>query len=133
MTQKEKAIECLYELDVAPFFIEKFANEGKVYVFENFVGYKVERFVDLEVKIKEYERERNCIVYAVTHEVFSFGECFSFLNVPVYEEDWKYLVSGAASDLHRVMAYVWNKSQEHCSESGSVIIHSFIGGIARIG
>lgn len=133
MTQKEKAIECLSELDVAPFYIEKFVDEGKVYVFENFIGYKVERFAELQAKIKDYERERNCIVYAVTHEVFAFGECFSFLNVPIYEEDWKYLVSGVGLYLHRVMAYVWNKSQEHCSESGSVIINSFIGGISRVG
>lgn len=133
MTQRQKAVECLSKLSVAPFYIEKFVDEGKVYVFENYVGYLVKRFAGLEAKIKDYEREHNCIVYAVTHEVFSFGECFNFLNVPVYEEDWKYLVNAVGSNIHRVMAYVWNKSREHCSEPGSVIIHSFIGGIARVG
>ena len=133
MTQKEKAVECLQELGIAQFFIDRFVNDGKVTVFDSFIGYDVSECSELEVKIKEYERERNCIVYAVTHEVFDFGECFSFLNVPIYEEDWKYLVNAVGSDLHRVMAYVWNKSREHCSESGSVIIHSFIGGIARVG
>lgn len=133
MTQKEKAIELLQQLNVADFFIEKFANEGIVTVFEDFIGYNVSESVELKQKLKEVERERKCIVYAVTHEVFPFGECFSFLMVPVFEEDWDFLLRRIYPDTSLVMAYVWNRSQEHCSESGSVTIHSFIGGIARIG
>lgn len=133
MTQREKAIELLKQLDVNPFFVDKFVNEGKVTVFEDFAGYDIAESSELEQKIKEIERDRHCIVYAVTHEVLTFGECYSLLMVPVYEEDWDGLLRYLGSDDYYVLAYVWNKSHEECSESGFISVYSCFGGLVRIG
>ena len=85
-----------------------------------------------EDKIKEIETQNNCTVYAVTHEFTSFGECYDFLIVTDYKEDWEYLLTKAEQGFYAT-AYVWNKSDEYCSEFGDISVVSFGGGIKRIG
>lgn len=133
MTQKEKAVELLQCLKISQVFVDRFVNEDKVTLFNVFSCCDISKFEVVKEKIKEIERDHHCIVYAVTHNFFMFGECFSFLMVPVYEEDWQYLLQRLDRNTFSVMAYVWNRSKECCSEFGSVIINSFFGGIARVG
>ena len=39
----------------------------------------------------------------------------------------------AEGKTHYAFAYVWNKSDDDCSEFGTVVIKSALGGITRIG
>ena len=123
--QKEKAAELLGLL-THDSITKKFIEEGSIYLFENERYQAVELSEDnpVYIKLREFERERNCKVYAVTHEFFSFGECYSFLYVPKYMEDWEYLIRPMQDSLYYVQAYVWNKTDEYRSESGGVVIHS---------
>lgn len=132
--QKEKAAELLGLLTVDN-IKNKFVEEGSVFLFENEFYRAVELSEDDPVyaKVKEYEKERNCVVYAVTHEFFSFGECYSFLYVPKYMEDWDYLIRPMGNCLHYVQAYVWNKTDEYRSEPGGVVIHSDGLVLCRVG
>ena len=82
-------------------------------------------------KINEIENRYKCLVYAVTHEWFEFGECYSLLIVTAYPEEWATLVQ-SKGNKHVAFAYVWNKDDDECSEFGSVLVHSFGGGIRRI-
>ena len=132
MTQKEKAIECLEKLDIYKPYIDKFKKDGTVTLFERYGGYYIDEYQEPELlkKIKEFEAETGSLVYAVTHELFEFGECYSFLCVSKYEEDWQYTLQ---SGWHCAYAwsYVWNKDIEYCSDYGTICVACFGGGIAR--
>ena len=53
------------------------------------------------------------------------------LYVPDYKSDWKYMLMPQKTMFY-VSAYVWNKSDDLCSEFGTIGIRSFGGGIKRI-
>ena len=131
MTQKEKAIECMEKLDIYKPYIQKFKNDGTVTLFERFGGYYIDELeAELLNKIREFEAETGSLVYAVTHEMFVFGECYSFLCVSKYEEDWDFTVETGPYGSY-AWSYVWNKDDDLCSEYGTIGVKSFGGGIAR--
>ena len=82
-------------------------------------------------KIKEIEKTYNVLVYAVTHEYLEFGECYDFLYIPDYKNEWKYALL-PQKDIFYAYAYVWNKTDDNCSEFGTIGIRSFGGGIKRV-
>lgn len=130
MTQKEKAVECLQELDVYNY---AFIRSGKVPVFDLFRARNVLGNKDLTEKITEIEKRFGCFVYAVTHECFSFGECYSMLVVSKYEEDWPHTLNRFCKNCYSAFAWVWNVTDETCSEFGFVTIACSFDGIMRIG
>ena len=131
MTQKEVALSAMQNLNIYKPYINKFKKDGTITLFERFGGYYIDEDNEPELlsKIKEFEAEYNCIVYAVTHEFFMFGECYSFLCVSQYEEEWPMTLNDTKRGL--AWSYVWNKSDEWCSEFGTIGVASFGGGIAR--
>jgi hypothetical protein len=132
MTQKEVAINAMRTLDIYAPYINKFIKDGTITLFERFGGYYIDEHNEPELlkKIKEFEAEYECIVYAVTHEFFMFGECYSFLCISKYEEEWKITLENVRDGY--AWSYVWNKDDEWCSEFGTVAVRSFGGGIARV-
>ena len=132
MTQKEVALQCMKNLNIYTPYINKFKKDGTVTLFERFGGQYIDEDQEPELlqKIKEFEAEYNCIVYAVTHELFMFGECYSFLCVSQYEEEWDMTLDDTKHGL--AWSYVWNKTDEWCSEFGTIAVKSFGGGIARM-
>lgn len=133
MTQKEKAIECMQQLNIYKPYIKKFENDGTVTLFEGFGGYYINEEQESEVlnRIKKFEAETGSLVYAVTYEKFEFGECYSFLCISKYEKDWDYSVENTSQGSY-VFSYVWNKDDDMCSEYGTIVVVSFGGGIQRI-
>lgn len=129
--RKTKAIEFMKQLDIYEPYIESFENDGNVCFFENFGGFWVYQEPEIEAKMKEIEKEYNCTVYAVTHEFTPFGECYDFLLVSNYPEEWNHLLRSKRNE-HHAFAYVWNKTDEWCSEFGTISLQSFGGGIKRI-
>ena len=130
--QKAKAIEIMKQMDIYKPYIEGFEKEDKVCFFEQFGGFWVYQEPEVEAKMKELEKEYGCTVYAITHEFTEFGECYSMLIVSKYKEDWsRSLVTEGKT--HYAFAYVWNKTDEECSEFGTVVVKSAFGGITRIG
>ena len=71
------------------------------------------------------------MVYAITHEYTDFGECYDFLFIPDYEEEWDDILLKYNGDYY-AYAYVWNKTDDWCSEFGTITICSFGGGITRV-
>ena len=130
--QKAKAIEIMKQMDIYKPYIEGFEKEDKVCFFEMYGGFWVYQEPEVEAKMKELEKEYGCTVYAITHEFTQFGECYSFLLVSKYEEDWDRCVVSEKNN-HYAFAYVWNKDDDWCSEFGTVVVKSFGGGIKRIG
>ena len=131
IAKKEKAVELLKEMDIYTPYIKGFEEKGMVCYFENYGGFWIDQEPELYAKMKELEKEHNCLVYAVTHEYTEFGECYSFLLVTDYKSEWETLV-WSEGNKHSAFAYVWNKDDDWCSEFGSVMVRSFGGGIKRI-
>ena len=130
--QKAKAIEMMKQMDIYKPYIEGFEKENNVCFFEQFGGFWVYQEPEVEAKMKELEKKYGCIVYAVAHEFTQFGECYSFLIVTKYKEEWNRCVV-SEKNKHYAFAYVWNKDDDWCSEFGTVVVQSFGGGIKRIG
>ena len=129
--RKVKAIELLKQLGIYKPYIEGFKEKDKVCFFERFGGYWVDQEPEVYNKMKEVEAQFNCTVYAITHEYTEFGECYSFLLVTRYKQEWKNLVV-SENGTHYAFAYVWNRDDDWCSELGTIGVKSFGGGIARV-
>lgn len=129
--KKNKAIQIMQKLDIYTPYIRGFQEENQVYFFEAFGGFWAYQEPELMAKIKEFETQYNVLVYAVTHEYTDFGECYDFLYIPDDKSDWKYMLMPQKTMFY-VSAYVWNKSDDMCSEFGTIGIRSFGGGIKRI-
>ena len=130
--KKIKAIELMKKLDIYRPYIKGLQKEDNVCFFENYGGYWAWQEPDLMKKVKEFEEEHNCLVYAITHEYTSIGEMYSFLIVTDYEEEWDTLLEKYGNQFY-AFAYVLNKDDDDCSEFGTVALSSFGGGIRRIG
>ena len=129
--RKEQAVKAMKTLDIYKPYIKGFVENDRVCFFEGYAGFWADQEPELFEKIKQIEEKYNCTVYAVTHEYFEFGECYDFLIITDYEEEWEDLVCEGMRD-HIVYAYVWNKDDDYCSEFGSVGIKSLGGGIRRV-
>ena len=129
--KKNKAIQIMQKLDIYAPYIRGFREENQVCFFESFGGFWAYQEPELMAKIKEFEAQYNVLVYAVTHEYTDFGECYDFLYISDYKSDWKYMLMPQKTMFY-VSAYVWNKSDDICSEFGTIGIRSFGGGIKRV-
>lgn len=130
--QKELAVRCLEMLDIYKPYIRKFESKASVpCFFENYGGFYADQEEKLWTKIKEVEKERGYIVYAVTHEFTDMGETWSMLCIPqdVHLED---VIDKINSQEFYTFAYVWNVSADWCSEAGDIVVHSAYGGIKRM-
>ena len=129
--KKQKAIELMGKLDIYKPYIKGFRENNKVCYFEGFGGFWAEQNKELMEKVNEFEKEHNCLVYAITHEYTDFGECYDLLFIPDYEEEWDDILLKYNGDYY-AYAYVWNKTDDWCSEFGTIGIRSFGGGIKRV-
>lgn len=131
--KKDKAIELMKQLDIFKPFIDDFKDRDLVCYFERYIGYWVYQEPEIEKKMKQIERRYKCKVYAITHEIKNIGEFWDFLIVTNYPREWDNLIYKHENNKFLAFAYVWNKSDEDCSELGSIFVQSFGGGIRRIG
>lgn len=134
MEQKEIAIKCLEKLDIYEPYVRKFQSKATIpCFFENFGGFYADQEPELWTKIKEVENEYGCLVYAITHEYFDFGECWSMLCVSSDSASVEDCLVQSSRGHCYAFAYVWNKSNEQFSEFGDIVVRAFGGGIRRIG
>ena len=85
-------------------------------------------------KIVWLEETFGVLVYAWTHEFTSFGECYSFLYVSSYLEDFPHHDIRVGKNGEMVaLAWVWTVDREHCSEFGSIVVKNEHGTLVRIG
>jgi hypothetical protein len=132
MEQKEIAIQCLEKLHIYKPYVNKFKSKAGIpCFFENFGGFYVDQEPELYDKIKEVEKENNCLVYAVTHEFINGDECWSMLCV-TDDTSLDDLIMDSRDNCYYVFSYVWNKTTEYFSEFGDVFVKSFGGGIKRL-
>ena len=128
--RKIKAIELMKQLDIYKPYIEGFEQKNRVCFFENYGGFWAIQEPDVQNKMINLQYEYDITIYAITHEYCEFGECYSFLYVNGYKEEWDYTLISEGNE-HYAFAYVWNKTDDSCSEFGTVAVKSLGGGIRR--
>ena len=134
MNQKEIAIQCLKKLDIYKPYIRKFEKEDMPTFFERFAGFYLFNDPVLQDKVKKVEKEYGVLVYAITHEWFEFGECWSFLCISKSTNSVEdCLVETSKSNAFYAYSYVWNQDDDHLSEFGDIVVSAGFGGIRRIG
>lgn len=130
--RKNKALELMKKLDIYKPYIDGFKENNDTCYYENFGGFWTFQDEELLAKQKELEEKYHCTVFAITHEYLEFGECYDFLLVSDYKEEWDYTIEKVNKNQFYAFAYVWNKDDDNCSEFGTIAIQSFGGGIRRI-
>ena len=129
---KNQAKINMEELNIFKPYIEAFMEKDKVCFFEGYGGYYADQEDELNEKIMWFEAEYNSIVYAITHEITGFGECYSFLYIPQNEDEWEYTLERTENkNAFYTYAYVWYKDSEEFSDFGTIGINTFGGGIMR--
>lgn len=130
--KKEEALKRMVALDLFPPCIQAFKNRDEVQLSEMTGGlYEFSREEELVAKVKEFEEEYNALVYHVIHTFTTFGELYNFLFVSDYEEEWE--MDNADIQDNYAMCYVWNKTDEWCSEFGTIAVQQKFGGLVRVG
>ena len=130
--QKPMAIQFMQQLGVDKSCIAAFEKTGRIYCYEDFVATEIKPDSALGKKIKEFENEHRCLVYAVTHDYMTFGECYDFLCVSPWSEDWDHILKYCGNNIFLVNVYAWNVDDEKCSDMGYVNIINVDGGLGRI-
>lgn len=129
--KKAEAIKRMKMLDLYTPYIKAFEKNDEVFMSEMTGGvYEITNEIELKAKIKKFEAENNALVYHVIHTMTVFGELYSFLYVSNYDEEWEIENEDIAEGY--TLAYVWNKTDEWCSEFGSIGVRGKFGGIVRV-
>ena len=129
--RKEYAVKLMKKLNIYKPYIEGFIEENNVCYFERYAGFWAFQDEELLEKINKIEEKYNCTVYAVTHDFAEFGELYNFLIVTSYKKEWDELLVGEKPTKY-AYAYVWNKTDNDCSEFGTIVINALYGGLRRI-
>ena len=133
---KQNAIRNLRKINCyAPYRRAFEKKDSVITMYEGIGGYYItnddENGTELLAKIKEVEEQYQGMVYAVIHNFTECGELYTMLWQTAYKEDDEWAVTGEGG-YHICYAYVWNKTDEWCSEFGSVGIVERFGGLLRI-
>lgn len=130
--KKIEAIKRMKALDIFAPCVKAFEKRDEVQLSEMTGGlYEFSGNAELNAKIKEFEAEYNALVYHVIHTFTQFGELYNFLFVSDYEEEW--IMDNDDIQDNYVMCYVWNKTDEWCSEFGTIAVEQRFGGLVRVG
>lgn len=126
----------LSKLKVNDQYVQDYDKNRQIYLFDyedEWRGLQIAEGSELSRKISELEFDHDVKVYAVTREMTSFGEIYSFLCLSKYIADYDQMLRVVRDGLYRAYAYSWNKTAEECSEFGFVFISSHDGKIGRVG
>lgn len=128
--KKAEAINRMKALDLYNPYIKAFKDKDEIFMSEMTGGvYEFSENTGLQTKVKEFEAEYNALVYHVIHTFTQFGELYNFLYVSDHQEEWKMDNADIADGY--ALAYVWNKTDDWCSEFGSIGVRGKFGGIVR--
>ena len=130
--KKEEALKRMKALNLFVPCIKAFKSRNEVQLSEYTGGlYEFSGNTELTEKVREFEKEYNALVYHVIHSPTQFGDLYNFLYVSDHKEEWE-MDNEDIKDYY-AMCYVWNKTDDWCSEFGSIAMQPRFGGIVRVG
>lgn len=126
--KKAEALERMKMLKLHSNVINEFQNHDKVNLSEN-GGFLYWLNDDQKMRVAEFEKKYDALVYHVIRNITEFGELLSYLYVSDSKEEWEMdredLTNGTA------LVYVENLNDKWCSEFGSIGIQPRLGGLLR--
>lgn len=125
------AVDMMRLLKVSDVCIDELTNNNKIYV-SDFTGMHPVSHKELMKKISDIESEYDIFVYHVIHSITRFGELYSFLYINNCYSDFNKEFNHEMLDHSIVKAYVWNRSDEICSEFGLVKVAEKNGALIRL-
>ena len=129
-TKKAEAIKRMKALDLYKPYITLFEKDNQIFMSEMTGGvYEFNDNEELVAKVKAFEEEYDALVYHVIRTMTQFGELYNFLYVSKYQEEWETDNEDIAEGY--ALVYVWNKTDDWCSEFGSIGVQGKFGGIVR--
>ena len=129
--KKAEALKRMTALDLFEPCIRVFNKKDEVQLSEMTGGlYEFSDDAELNAKIKEFEEQYNALVYHVIHTFTQFGELYNFLYVSDYDDEWEMEWEDLQDNY--VFSYVWNKTDEWCSEFGTIAVKQKFGGLIRV-
>ena len=111
--QVEESKQRIELLGLEPRFSEK------LYISDRYMIREVqEKETELIKAINEFEKEYNAYVYHIVYSNTNIGQLYTMLYVSSHEEEWK----NDRADIKekQLYAYVWNRTDNCCSEIGLV-------------
>lgn len=127
--QKKEAIKRLELLNVIPGVIAEFEEKD---ILNKSETYGALYWLDDEEKefVREFEKERNAVVYHVIRNNTEIGVLYSLMYVSQHKDKWERDREDIKNRLSFV--FVYNKDTPHFSEFGTIGIQPCIGGVVRI-
>lgn len=132
--KKVEAINRMKELGLFAPCIKVFKDRNEVQLSEPTGGlYEFSSDKELTEKVKKFEKENDALVYHVIHTPAKIDgetmDMYNFLYVSDYQEEYDLdnedILVGCA------LVYVWNRTNDYCSEFGSIGIKGKFGGLVR--
>lgn len=128
--KKTEVIKRMKTLDLYKPYITLFEKDNQIFLSEMTGGvYEFNDNEELIAKVKAFEEEYNALVYHVIRTMTQFGELYNFLYVSDHQDEWE--MDNEDIEAGYALAYVWNKTDEWCSEFGSIGVRGKFGGIVR--
>ena len=129
-TQVAQALMYLRKMNCAKLFSDAVCQSPEF--FRNLWAELLER-PELGALLERLE-QNGSLPYYITHELFPWGETYSILTVSPYEEDFALATPAYIDEIgaYRAYAYVWNVTEDHRSEYGSVYLKNEDGMLVRV-
>lgn len=128
--QKEEALKRMEMLGLMENPIREFKEEGIVNLSEG-PGLLYWLNDEEQEMVRQFEKERESLVYHVIKTHTTIGLMYSLLNVCKYEVDWEYERERIEDSCP--LAYVINVDIPDFSEYGGIEVKKINGGLKRIG
>lgn len=127
---KNECLERMKILNLSYKCIQAFKG-GKVWESES-IGALYELNEEEQKIVNDFEEEhKGYKVYHLIHNITDFGELYNIFYVGTDKEEWETDKEDLREDY--AFVYVYNKTDNWCSEFGSIAIRKNIGGLIRIG
>ena len=111
--QKEESKARIELLGLEPRFSEK------LYISDRYMIREVQKKeTELIKAINDFEKEYNAYVYHIVYSNTDIGQLYTMLYVSNHEEEWE--SDRADIKEKQLYAYVWNRTDNYCSEIGLV-------------
>lgn len=129
--KKKEAVRRMAMLNLSQSVIRDFINYDMISFAEPPYGFFRKPSWEELCEIKEWEEEKNALVYCVVRDYADFGKLNVYLYVSDCVEDWR--VERYHDEANSLFSYVVNLDASECSEYGFVGIKKTISsGLVRI-
>lgn len=123
-TQEQKQ-ECEERIKILGLYEDSI---NKLYINKRgYLGQVSTKDIDLMEEINKFEKEHNAMVYYIIETLTSFGRLYAMLYVSNYSNEWE--DDKTMLKDNQAYSYVWNSTNEYCSEIGLVGIEKHNGNI----